>query len=450
MNHGPDISAPGLGAPQGGEFSDTAWNEVLQAVDRTYVELVAYQEQLEAKNAELDALRRFMGSVLNSVSDVLIVLGRDGRIEHSSLSLRDMVGADEQSLLGQPLDALISQDTRPALQAAVRAVIEGRAPRHCEADLITPSGPAPLEISLAPRLDERSKNKGVVLTGRPVGELRRAYSELAASHAALQAAQAQLVRNEKLASLGRLLAGVAHELNNPISFVYANAHALEKYATRFEQYFEAVQSGASRADLVHLREELRLDRELKNLRTAIDGARDGAERVRDIVADLRRLSAEGTGDMAPLDLAEITHVAANWVMRGTKTPVKVRFEGAERLPAVGRAGHIQQIVMNLVQNALDAVADTEAPEVIITLGQEAGRAFVTVRDNGPGIDPEKGAAIFDPFFTTKPVGQGTGLGLSISHKIAEEHGGDLRLCSFEGSGACFRFELPAPAPEDAP
>jgi len=286
---------------------------------------------------------------------------------------------------------------------------------------------------------------GEARTGRPVGELRRAYSELAESHRALKEAQALLVRNEKLASLGRLLAGVAHELNNPISFVYANAHALEKYLGRFEAYFERVQAGASREELVALRAELKLDRELKNLRQAISGTSEGAERVRDIVEDLRRLSADGTGEFTAFDLATTTRIAADWVSRGMKRPVRLVIDAPGQVMARGRPGHVQQVVMNLVQNAIDALKATADPAIAITIGGARERVFVEVADNGPGIPPETAAAIFDPFFTTKPVGDGTGLGLAISHKIAEEHGGTLKLLPSE-TGARFRLDLPGAAP----
>lgn len=191
------------------------------------------------------------------------------------------------------------------------------------------------------------------------------------------------MRNEKLASLGRLLAGVAHELNNPISFVYANTHALERYVTRFETYFERVQDGAEREELVALRSELKLERNLRNLRDAIQGASEGAERVRDIVADLRRLSADGTAAADAFDLVDTARVAAHWVERGSKSGVTTRFTGLDNLTIRGTPGHVQQIVMNLVQNAMDAVRDLDDPVVGIHVEREADRAILTVTDNGP-------------------------------------------------------------------
>lgn len=423
------------------ELGDKVWADVLSAVDQTYAELIEYQEKLETRNTELQTLRDFLASVLSSISDVLIVVSPDGRIEDASRSFCAAVDQDVDHLNGRALEAFFAEPSRDRLSGAIGRAIAERANVTLETELVGADEPVPLELSIAPRLDRRRRVTGVVLTGRPLGELRRAYGELETSHQALKEAQSQLVRNEKMASLGRLLAGVAHELNNPISFVYANAHALEKYASRFEEYFERVQEGASRAELIELRAKLKLDRDLRNMRQAIDGARDGAERVRDIVKDLRRLSAEGSGEMAQFDLAECTRTALRWVDRGVRRDVDVHWSGPQPLCVLGRMGHIQQVIMNLVQNAMDAMADTSTPRLDIRLSRENGQGVLRLLDNGPGVDASHRGTIFDPFFTTKPVGKGTGLGLSISAKIAQEHGGSLTLCE-GGDGACFRLALP--------
>lgn len=433
-----------------GASGDDVWFDVLSAVDRTYADLVDYQERLERQNHELEDLRSFLGSILASVSDALIVVSRAGTVLETSASVAALTGRVRGHWHGQALARMFEPAGIDALDRALAEAGNRRAPVMVEAALAGPAGPAPLELSISPRMDERGRLAGYVLTGRPVGELRQAYSALARSHEELKSTQAQLVRNEKLASLGRLLAGVAHELNNPISFVYANAHALERYAGKFESYFERVQAGATREELMKLREELKLDREVRNLRDAVQGAREGAERVRDIVEDLRRLSSDGSGEMVEFDLIATAQVAANWVQRGSKTQVEVAYGGLPALMVRGRPGHVQQVVMNLVQNAIDALEGRGNGRIEIG-GElaEPGRGQLYVRDNGPGVPDELAQTIFDPFFTTKAVGRGTGLGLSISHKIAEEHGGRLRLCPVAGEGACFRFDLPLAA-EPAP
>jgi two-component system sensor histidine kinase HupT/HoxJ len=424
-------------------FNEDAWRDVIAAMDRTYSELVDYQELLEKQNRELDDLRQFMASVLSSMSDLLIVVNKDKTIERTGGVISQVLGPEADVQQGTALSDLLASGAGDVLLDTIDRVMTSRDAQTVEVSFNTPDGPSPFDVSVSPRLDQRGRSQGCVLVGRPVGELRRAYSDLEASHVALQAAQTQLVRNEKLASLGRLVAGVAHELNNPISFVYANTHALEKYTSRLEQYFEAVQSGQSRPELVALRDTLRLDKAVKNLRTAINGAKDGAERVRDIVKDLRRLSSEGTGEIVSFDLLTTVRTAADWVVRGTKTPVRVTFAGEPQQKARGNPGQVQQIVMNLLQNAIDALATTDDPRVAFELTDRGNTVVLRVVDNGPGISEDMAAAIFDPFFTTKPVGQGTGLGLSISHKIAEEHGGSLALCPHLADGCCFELTLPA-------
>jgi len=423
-------------------FNDETWRDVVAAMDRTYSELVEYQELLEKQNREIDDMRQFMASVLASVSDALIVIGRDRRIERTGGPIERILGVTPEACLDQQLDSLMAPGEGADLLEAIDLVMRDCEPRVLESQFTTPNGPAPLEISVSTRLDQRGRSQGAVLVGRPLGELRNAYRELEASHLALQQAQSQLVKTEKLASLGRLVAGVAHELNNPISFVYANTHALEKYTARLETYFEAVQAGRSRPELVALRDDLRFDRTVRNLRTAIDGAKDGAERVRDIVDDLRRLSAEGSGETVRFNLADTARTAAEWVVRGTKTPVRVAFSGGQDVMAVGNPGHVQQIAMNLVQNAIDALSDTSDPLITLHTECRGDVAALQVTDNGPGIPADVAASIFDPFYTTKEVGKGTGLGLSILHKIAEEHRGTLTLAASDAQGSCFELTLP--------
>lgn len=195
--------------PPAADLSDAAWAEVLSAVDRTYAELVAHQEQLERQNRELEELRQFQASVFASVSDVLIVLDRLGVVQEVNRSVTEGMGAPASALLGQPLAALVDPADHAALAAMIAQVTRSRARAVLEFTLAARPDPMPVEAMLSPRLDDRGRVVGMVLAGRPVGELRRAYAQLEQSHAEMKAAQAQLVRGEKLASLGRLLAGVA-------------------------------------------------------------------------------------------------------------------------------------------------------------------------------------------------------------------------------------------------
>lgn len=428
-------------------FSDEVWVDVLRSVDIAYQQLVDHQIALEARNRELEGMRGFLTSVLAAMSDVLIVCGQEGQVLEINASCLELIGRDRETVVGTPVAELFAEEDRKGLGHDLSVLNSRGMVGTTERSLLTPDGPTPLELSATVRIDDRRRAIGAVLMGRPLGELRRAYRDMEESHRALLEAQSQLVHSEKLASLGRLLAGVAHELNNPISFVYGNAHALARYVEKFTAYFDRVEAGASRSELVALRRELKLDRAVKNLQSAVGGALEGAERVRDIVESLRRLSAAGTGQIERFDLGETARLATFWVVKGRATEITPHIDTPEPVFALGRPGHIQQVAMNLVQNAIDAMEGVAGPELSVSVRERDGRAVLEVSDRGPGISEEAAIRLFDPFFTTKPVGKGTGLGLSISYKIVEENGGTLSFANRSEGGAAFTLSLPM---EEAP
>jgi len=219
-----------------------------------------------------------------------------------------------------------------------------------------------------------------------------------------------------MASLGRLVAGVAHELNNPISFIIGNVHALRRYAERLGQYLAAVHEGVPAEEIEQLRKRLRIDRILVDLDPLIEGTIEGAERTREIVDGLKRFSAVDRDEQQRFDLAEVIERAVRWVCQAERKSFKVATEFSGPLPVIGSAGQMQQVAMNLVQNAADATRLTELPTLRISSEQvstaQGARILLRFEDNGPGITPVHLAHVFDPFFTTKPVGQGTGLALS--------------------------------------
>ena len=271
--------------------------------------------------------------------------------------------------------------------------------------------------------------------------LRAAYDELRKAHEDLKRTQQQLLQSEKMASLGRLVAGVAHELNNPISFVLGNAYALRRYGDRLQRYLDAVHAGAAPDALAALREELRIDHVLADLSPLVDGTIEGAERTGEIVDGLKRFSAVDREPDRRFDLVGVIERAVRWVTKGAPPGFRAELPSGE-LHVVGSPANMQQVVMNLVQNALDAMSSDPAPRLEITAAAEGGWAVVCFRDHGPGISPEYLARVFEPFFTTKPVGKGTGLGLAISYGIVERHGGTLVGANHPEGGALFTMRVP--------
>ncbi len=273
--------------------------------------------------------------------------------------------------------------------------------------------------------------------------LEAKHAELAEAHDALQRTQAQLVQAEKMASLGRLVAGVAHELNNPISFVLGNAHAMQRYGRHLGEYLNAMHAEAASPAVQALRKRLRIDAILADLPSLIEGLMEGAERSAAIVDGLKRFSATDRGGAERFDLADAVRRSAHWVEKAAPAHVQLLLDAPDApVMLCGAAGRIQQVLINLVQNAVDATAHHPAPRVSVRLTEADGWATVTVADNGPGLSPEVQQRLFEPFFTTKPVGEGTGLGLSISFGIVEQHGGQLRADNAPEGGARFTLRLP--------
>lgn len=429
--------------------NEAVWIDVIRKMDEVYNDLLQYEVALEQKNAALEESHQFIESVLASMSDILIVCDRHGAIEEVNTSLCRFIGKDEASLRGQPIFDLFADDAS-RLRARDFFSAQRREAMHDQELLIAGAdGSAfPVSLNCTPRLSGTGKLVGVVVTGRPVGELRRAYHALRQAHDDLKRTQQQLLHSEKMASLGRLVAGVAHELNNPISFVLGNVLALQRYAGRLQTYLETVHSSASThtPELESLRRELRIDRIMQDMTPLLDGMIEGAERTRDIVDGLKRFSAIDRSADEPFNLAEVIDRAVRWVTRSGMPAFRVNADLPTDLPVIGSSGQMQQVVMNVVQNAADATQGGTAPALEISVEQLGNTIIVRFADNGPGIPAANLARLFDPFFTTKPVGQGTGLGLSISYGIVERHGGRLSAENRPQGGAMFSLSLPlAPA-----
>ncbi|MBN8451910.1 ATP-binding protein [Accumulibacter sp.] len=427
------------------EVGETVWVEVIRKMDEVYNDLLQYEVVLEQKNAALEDSQQFIESVLASMSDILIVCNRHGTIQEVNDSLRRCIGQDESELRGRPLADLFADDgsrqrARDFFSAARPAAVQ-----DCELLISGRDGsPLPVSLNCTPRLSGTGKLVGMVVTGRPVGELRRAYHALRQAHEDLKRTQQQLVQAEKMASLGRLVAGVAHELNNPISFVLGNVLAFRRYAARLQTYIEAVHSDhcQSSPEVDRLRQELRIDRIMADLEPLLDGMTEGGERTRDIVDGLKRFSAIDRSVDEPFNLADVVARAVRWVTRAGPSSFQVRVDLPAELPVTGSSGQMQQVLMNLVLNARDATCGCRAPLLEITALVADGTVSLHLADNGPGIEPANLSRLFDPFFTTKPVGQGTGLGLSISYGIVERHGGRLEASNRPQGGALFILSLP--------
>ncbi len=268
-------------------------------------------------------------------------------------------------------------------------------------------------------------------------------------NARLSAAQARLMQSEKLASIGQLAAGVAHEINNPVGYVFSNIGMLEKYVAdlfRVLAAYEAAEpllagSEQGRA-LAALRQEVELDFLKQDIAALMGETLEGVCRVRKIVQDLKDFSHVDTRqDWEWTDLHKGIESTLNIVNNEIKYRCDVRRAYGELPEVQCLASEMNQVFMNLLVNAAHSMT-RERGTIDVRTGHEGDQVWVEVEDDGCGIAPENLSRIFDPFFTTKAVGKGTGLGLSLAYGIVRKHGGRIDVDSEPGRGTRFRVTIP--------
>lgn len=265
----------------------------------------------------------------------------------------------------------------------------------------------------------------------------------------LSRAQGQLVQSEKMAALGQLVAGVAHELNNPISFVYSNTMLLNDSVAQLLRMVEFYESAPGlpeeyRTKALELKREIDFEFLVKDVCQAIEDCHEGSRRVRDIVLNLRTFSRLDDSELQRADVTdgiESTIRILGQYFRPDRVVVHRDYADMPKIDCY--AGQLSQVWMNLMVNAAQAMKSKG--DLWLSTRRDGDRVLITFRDNGPGIAEEAISKIFDPFFTTKAVGEGTGLGLSIVHGIIERHRGSISVESQVGIGTTFTVELPVSA-----
>lgn len=279
-------------------------------------------------------------------------------------------------------------------------------------------------------------------------EVSRQKEELEATLDNLKATQTQLVEAEKMASLGLLTAGVAHEINNPINFVSANIEPLRRdiadmleILARYERIIKEKSLHGSFGEVEELKKELDYQFLIQEIHQLIEGIREGSYRTSEIVKGLRNFSRMDENERKPVDVnqgIESTLLVLGSQLKNRITVVK-EFEEVNEI--VGYPGKLNQVFMNIITNASQAI--TDQGEIRVRTYMQGNRVAITIQDNGLGMPEEVKKHIFEPFFTTKQVGKGTGLGLSISYGIIKDHKGSISVESEPGKGSTFTILLPS-------
>ena len=279
-------------------------------------------------------------------------------------------------------------------------------------------------------------------------QLREEQQQLMALNAQLQQAQQQLMQSEKMAAIGQLSAGVAHEINNPTGYVLSNLGTLEKYLKDILSILAAYEACETRfdSDAEHLQEILTLKKKLdldyikEDVVALLRESNEGMNRVRKIVQDLKEFSHSDSGEWQWADLHANIESTLNVVWNELKYKAEVIKEFGELPQVYCNASQLNQVVMNLLTNAAHAIP--ERGTITIRTGQQDEQVWIEVSDTGEGIPQDNLTRLFEPFFTTKPVGKGTGLGLSLTFGIVQNHGGRIEVHSEVGQGTTFRIWLP--------
>jgi PAS domain S-box-containing protein len=243
-----------------------------------------------------------------------------------------------------------------------------------------------------------------------------------------KAMEAKLTQAERLASMGTLAAGVAHEINNPLTYVMANIGFVAERLSKLKPFPTAA-----------------FDQQVEELGTALSEAQEGAVRVRQIVRDLKTLARGDEEHYGPVDISRVIDTSIGMVAADIRAKAHLVIDLGETPPVEASESRLGQVLVNLLVNAAQAITEGGAAANrirISTRTDAAGRAVISVSDSGSGIPPEVLGRIFDPFFTTKPVGVGTGLGLFICHGIVKALGGEITVESKLGTGTTFRVLLP--------
>ncbi len=411
----------------------------------------------EFLSRRLGELERFNDHVVQSINSALMVIDADGTISFANPTAGQILGHPEAELKGQPVDRFFPP-TGEAPSPLNRVLRDGIRSKGGEMMLSRASGGAiPIGISCTPLLGEEGRIQGAVAIFQDLSEIK----EL----------QRQVLQQEKMASIGQLAAGIAHEINNPVGFIHANLAQMCEYLDDLSEYLDAtgdlnraIRLGAApeinrAADALEEKaSKIEIDYLRKDFASALRESLEGSERIRHIVSDLRDFSHQGGLTTTLADVNQCVDSTANIVWTMMKHSVELKKDYRDLPALLCHPMQLKQVFMNLLVNAYHAIeenfdAASEAVGVIeISTRVRDEGIEIRVRDTGAGIAEENLQRIFDPFFTTKEVGAGTGLGLSTSYGIIQKHGGEMTVTSEPGKGACFEVFLPltgGPQPDDS-
>ncbi len=429
----------------------TVRRAMTQALHENQTKLFRQHEELHQLFQQVEVIKKEWEQTLDCLEDIVVLTDTQGRVRRCNQALLKITGKDYTEALGASLADLLG-----AMETSVEPSEEGvtffhpATKRHYLLRTYSywggenfPSGNV-ITFQDITRIRSISRdlaqaNRALEAKGR---ELQHAYDEL-------KAGQQRILQQEKMASLGQLAAGVAHEINNPLGYISSNLGTLAKYLARLAEFvsFQKAlieQRFGKVAELDEKHRTLKIDHILGDIPLLLSESLEGAGRVKKIVQDLKSFSRSDDEDPVLADLEQCLESTLSIVWNEIKYKAEL-VRDYEKLPRLlCHPLQLGQVFMNLLVNAAQAI--DKHGIIKISTRHDGDRVSVAISDTGCGIAPEHLPKLFDPFFTTKEVGKGTGLGLSIAYEIVKKHGGEIQVESTPGIGSTFTLRLPLTRP----
>jgi len=422
---------------------------------------------IEKTKKDLNGALLYNENVMDSMGDALLVIDTRNRIKRMNTAAKDLLDFHIDNFIGQTIDLFFEKED--AVHFSKDKIITGKRMTFVG----TKGVRIPVDVNIRPLSDAKSGHIGHVLVARDMRKTLSLISKLKETNKALEGAvknraidieqvheemkvkDAQILLQEKMASIGVLTTGITHEINNPLGYISSNLEMLQKDFDDILSYSRLMEYEIKRLteeDDQHrraqgliqfkkARTEMKIENRLSNFGTILRESRKGLDRIKGIIADLKRYSHSGNRETQVVNLNEEIQGALNIVRHDLKEKTKVIRKFGPLPPVKCYANQLNQVFMNILINASQAL-ERGGTITISTFASEE-TVSVLIQDTGPGIAPEHIKKIFKPFFTTKALGKGTGLGLYLSHDIIERHGGRLSVESREGEGTAFMISLPA-------
>ena len=395
-------------------------------------ELVLRHEQLTELFRQVEQGKREWEQTMDCIDAMVAMVDSQGRIRRCNRAFMKLAGCSYQELIATEWSALLRG-----------AGLEIGAAGEGSGELFH----APSARWLTLKTYPYDEGRGEVIMLHDLTEIREVSEQLATAYQELKATHSQLLQQEKMASIGQLAAGVAHEINNPMGFISSNLGTMGKYLERLTGFLELQSAGVESCAPPELKEEIaqarrscKVDYILKDAVSLLAESKDGAERVRTIVQNLKSFSRVDEAQASYVDLNDCleTTITIAWNELKYKTTLQRDYGELPQVRCL--AQQLNQVFLNILVNAAHAIE--KQGEVAIVTRSLGDRVTVAISDTGCGIPQEIQNRIFEPFFTTKEVGKGTGLGLSISYDIIKKHGGSIEVASTQGCGTTFTITLP--------